>query len=678
MNISPQPAQAAGNQNARVQPTGAPVSGAAAAGATRSATSQRLESPQRSIRLENNSRNKSASAPAITPAETPAVEALAIEDQQLFQQLNRIATDADSADRFLKTAARVVCEHSNCLALWIIQPDEAGAFRKVHAITDENAKTVWEMIESPACQLIDHSVQNLQLSAVPLQMADRHQAVSAPIESAGEVQFVLAGCFSMETQAAVRQQWLIGILAQTFGAWMHQQNLESAETKNRSLNDALALIQVLNRTECLQSASMAIVNHLRKLVNAGQVALSFCDSGNAVQLVAVSDVESVDLASESNKLINQACNQAVIENETLIYPASSGEHSPALLPLEQYCKSNRLDGCINLPLANEEGKPVGSVLLAIDSERLRSEPFVEYLRKMTGMVAAHLDVVLRANRSLKEQAWSSFRKLKNKSWARKALVAVGLVGLLLCVPMPYRVACECEVQPVMRRYISAPYSGILESTQHQAGDVVDQGEVLATMDGRQLRIELSGLLAQLDGAKKQSDSALAKSDYAASQIAKTEMASLGAQIELLKEQLVNLEIRSPIGGIIVSGDLKKAEGAPLEQGQTLFEVGPLNEMYAEIAIPESEIQYVARDMPVKIKLNSFPFKSWTGTIERIHPGTELVNDETVFIARVKLPNAEQLLRPGLNGSAKIKSAWSPLGWNLFHNSWESVRCYLIW
>ncbi len=113
-------------------------------------------------------------------------------------------------------------------------------------------------------------------------------------------------------------------------------------------------------------------------------------------------------------------------------------------------------------------------------------------------------------------------------------------------------------------------------------------------------------------------------------------------------------------------------------GQTLFEIAPLDEMLAEIGIPESEIQYVQPGMEVAIKLNAFPFKTWTGTIEQIHPRTEIIKDESVFVAQVKLPNFESLLRPGMKGSAKIKTKPSPLGWNLFHQPWESVRYWLIW
>ena len=101
-------------------------------------------------------------------------------------------------------------------------------------------------------------------------------------------------------------------------------------------------------------------------------------------------------------------------------------------------------------------------------------------------------------------------------------------------------------------------------------------------------------------------------------------------------------------------------------------------MLAEIGIPESEIQYVEPGMQVAIKLNAFPFKTWTGTVEQIQPRTEIIDDESVFVAQVKIANEENQLRPGMKGSAKIKTKSAPIGWNLFHQSWESVRYWTIW
>jgi multidrug efflux pump subunit AcrA (membrane-fusion protein) len=130
--------------------------------------------------------------------------------------------------------------------------------------------------------------------------------------------------------------------------------------------------------------------------------------------------------------------------------------------------------------------------------------------------------------------------------------------------------------------------------------------------------------------------------------------------------------------VVISGDLRKAEGAPLSTGQTLFEIAPLEEMVLEIGIPEEDISHVQVGQTVQATLNALADRTWTGTIERIHPRSELVDQDYVFVAEVKFSNEHGLLRPGMKGRAKVITAPQMLGWNLFHKAWDQGRLWLGW
>jgi multidrug efflux pump subunit AcrA (membrane-fusion protein) len=171
---------------------------------------------------------------------------------------------------------------------------------------------------------------------------------------------------------------------------------------------------------------------------------------------------------------------------------------------------------------------------------------------------------------------------------------------------------------------------------------------------------------------------MAAHDVVASQLAKLEMEQLKADMDILKNRAENLEIKSPIDGIVISGDQERAEGAPLTVGQSLFEIAPLDKMIVEVAVPENEINYVEAGLDVTIRLDSFPRRTWTGTIRKVHPRAEIRDDENVFIAEVYLDNPGDLLRPGMNGRAKVISGRRPLAWNLFHKPWETMLTALGW
>ena len=50
---------------------------------------------------------------------------------------------------------------------------------------------------------------------------------------------------------------------------------------------------------------------------------------------------------------------------------------------------------------------------------------------------------------------------------------------------------------------------------------------------------------------------------------------------------------APFDGIIVSGDLSQSLGSPVERGQVLFEVAPLDGYRIVLRVDERDIPYVA-------------------------------------------------------------------------------------
>jgi multidrug resistance efflux pump len=232
------------------------------------------------------------------------------------------------------------------------------------------------------------------------------------------------------------------------------------------------------------------------------------------------------------------------------------------------------------------------------------------------------------------------------------------------------------VQPVKRRYVVVPYDGRLEAALDEPGDLVAVGQTLALMDGREIQWELGTLNAELKRAEKNHDTALAAHETAQAQMARLEAERLRLKIRLLEERLGNLEIKSPIAGIVIGGDPKESAGARLTMGQTILEVGPLDEMAVELSIPEEDIAHVQLGQQVRFRLTAHPLRTYDGTIDRIHPRAETRDTENVFVAQVKVCNADASLRPGMEGSAKIATARHAWGWNLFHKAWDSVlfRC----
>jgi RND family efflux transporter MFP subunit len=253
-----------------------------------------------------------------------------------------------------------------------------------------------------------------------------------------------------------------------------------------------------------------------------------------------------------------------------------------------------------------------------------------------------------------------------------------VVGALLLVPLPARVTCDAELFPVTHRFVPAPYEGVLKEVLVEPGDVVQKGQVLARMDAHELDLQRAANRAEYMQASKQHDSRLANRDTSASQLAKLEMDRLQAETMMLEDRAKELEITSPLDGIILGGESKKLEGARIRVGENLFEAGPLERMVAEVYIADEEIARIKPEQAVQVRLDAFPFRTFRGTISSLSPRTETYEDTNVFVAEVELDNVKNLLRPGMVGRGRIMTGWRPLVWNLFQKPFDQLLRIVRW
>ena len=260
----------------------------------------------------------------------------------------------------------------------------------------------------------------------------------------------------------------------------------------------------------------------------------------------------------------------------------------------------------------------------------------------------------------------------------KLLVVVACIAFFGLIPVPHTISCGVTCEPATRRYVAAPFDAKLLKTYVMPGDQVESGQVIAILDGSDLRSELAGRQAELSQATQRRAAAMSASDAASSELERLEVTRLQAEIAMLQQQADRLEIKAPMKGMVVSGNLERKQGAPLSMGENLFEIAPLDDLVVEIAIPESEISYVGAGQNVRISLAASHGSSQTTKVERIHPRSELRGSNSVFVAEATIDNASDQLRPGMQGKAKVSAGLKPLAWVLFHHPYEVVRAWVGW
>jgi multidrug efflux pump subunit AcrA (membrane-fusion protein) len=253
-----------------------------------------------------------------------------------------------------------------------------------------------------------------------------------------------------------------------------------------------------------------------------------------------------------------------------------------------------------------------------------------------------------------------------------------LAVLVLAAPLPYKVRSDCVVKPTVRRFAVAPYDGILQNTLRETGDLVRRDQVLARMDDRELRFEKSELTAQRARALKQRDVHLNARDVAAAQISDLQAKELAAKLEWLRHREDNLAIKSPIDGVVLSGDMDDAQGAPVQTGQLLFEIAPLDSLRLEVAVLEEDVLRIEPEMRVSARLEGAPGRQFAGRVTAVLPQARVERGRNVFVAEVELDEPGSSLRPGMNGTAKLIGPPRALGWILFHKAFRRAVDFLEW
>ncbi|MEN5427082.1 efflux RND transporter periplasmic adaptor subunit [Stenotrophomonas pennii] len=118
--------------------------------------------------------------------------------------------------------------------------------------------------------------------------------------------------------------------------------------------------------------------------------------------------------------------------------------------------------------------------------------------------------------------------------------------------------------------------------------------------------------------------------------------------------LTTYNIAAPISGVVLSRQVQL--GAVAAEGQVLFDIGDLSQLWVDLHIFGSDTQHITAGVPVTITRMTDGVAQ-TVTLERVLPGTATASQSTV--ARATIDNTDGLWRPGAAVRARIVVASTP-------------------
>lgn len=427
-----------------------------------------------------------------------------------------------------------------------------------------------------------------------------------------------------------------------------------------------------------QQGLMRLVAELTSQFNCERVAFAEL-RGHHCQVVALSNSAEFDNRSNLVRKIADAMDEALEQDSTILFPQArskviqrahqelarkSGAGSIATIPL---ISKRKLFGAITL-LGGEEF-PLDDQSLDICQQTLSLlTPFLLLKREQEkGIFARLLD-------SFKHglQALFGVRHLRTKLITTMAIVFLALTSL---VEVEFRVNANAVLEGEVQRVVAAPISGYLLSSAVRAGDTIRKGEVMASLNDAELKLELAKLNGRLQKSRREYREAQSSRDLVSVRVIKEQINQVDAEIELTRQQLDSITLTAPFDGVVIEGDLSQMLGSPVERGDALFKIAPLEGYRIILKVDESEIAYVSQGQTGTLTLTSLSKSNLPLQVEQITSVAKAEDGANIFRVEASLANAPELLRPGMQGIGKINAGRERLMWIWSH---EIIDWFRLW
>ena len=477
------------------------------------------------------------------------------------------------------------------------------------------------------------------------------------------------------------QQHAVLQLMQWGGLWVEaliqQQVVRPDETGPFALQALTAILGHCNS----RVAASAAVNQLAEHFGCERVSLGLRE-GLSIRLMALSNIARFDSRSRLVRRIEAAMEEAVDQNCGLVYPTRLAQASVVTRAHAELAVQAKAEAICTLPLHGLTGM-IGALTL----ERRANKPFaketVQQLLSLAKVLGHALELKRREERSVPARFAELLRELAGGVFGARYLklkLATGavllLAGVLALVPGTHEVTATAVVEGSLRQLLAAPQSGYVKQAEVRAGDRVNKGQRLAVLDDRTLQLELEKWRSERNKIRTEYREALAGGERTTLSILRAQLEQVAAEIKLVEEKIRRTQLHADFDGIVVSGDLSQSLGAPVEMGQVLYEIAPLDSYRVVLEVDDFDVAGLSKGQSGRLVISALPSQTLTFVVDQVVPVATSSEARNFFRVDALLDQPAELLRPGMRGVAKIAMGERSLLWIWTHSLVDRLRLWL--
>jgi RND family efflux transporter MFP subunit len=236
-----------------------------------------------------------------------------------------------------------------------------------------------------------------------------------------------------------------------------------------------------------------------------------------------------------------------------------------------------------------------------------------------------------------------------------------------------------EIGPAEQVSVRPEVNGRIAQMPVDIGDTVKRGELLFTLDDRDLQIELESQEKEIERARLQLDQA-ERNFRRANQLFEDRLISLELYeetktqhdlarntlersqntLELVRDRLSKTRINAPFDCTVLTRPVSVGQAVSgsggFNSGTEVLTIADLNDMVINAHVNQADVTRLQTGQEVEVQVEAVPGLTVVGVVERIAPQATIRNNLKGFSARILLKNTDPRVRPGMTANIKIPVA----------------------
>ena len=551
-------------------------------------------------------------------------------------------------------------------------------------VTNSVIKSLNDKLDELAenCCLDGHAFQDGQTAGMPSHSSDLTVAIRLNLGSTSEIgvaAFLLGNVFqSGASEALLRLQ----LMADTPMIYQLSRIAEKAKRDMENFAAVIDLMVLLNEEKRYLAMAMTFCNELASRYHCDRVSLGWL-KGGYIRIQVLSHVERFERKMDAVKKLELAMEETLDQDQEIIWPPLP-EDPPVCRDHNSFAREHGVQFMCSLPL-RVDGKPE-AVLTCERSKEPFSEVEVRALRLHCDQAIHPLQQRKHLDRWFGARWMASIKEGLEKligpehTWMKIAAVCGCLILGFLCFgKLNYRIEAPFVVHSEDVAFIPAPFDGYIDGVTIKVGDDVHKSDTILTLDTHDIVLEKAVAQADRNRYLREMEKARAENALSEMRVAEAMAEQARIRLELLEHRLKQAQIKIPFDGVIVEGDLSERIGSPVKQGEVLFKVAKLENLYVNIDVNEADVHEFRNDATGQVAFTSRPKLKYPIQATRIEPVSQAKEEGNVFVVRCGfVSETEDWWRPGMTGVAKLDVGKRNVLWIYIHETIDFLRLFFWW